>query len=269
MAESVCPTDSDLKVQTLPACFIGTSGWTYDHWRGGFYPQDLPKSRWFDFYAERFNAVEINATFYRAFRDSTYLKWKDRAPQGFRYVLKAPKIITHRKLLRGVEADIREFSRSAALLGEKFGMILLQVAPGQPYDPGLLLSALQAFADPGRVAVEFRDPRWYNPEIERLLSSVGAAFCNVDSPRQDLTEILTSERAYLRLHGHEQWYASDYSADDLHRIAELIRRLGERGARDVYVFFNNDIGGYAPANGLDLNKYLRESLWRNHPPQDL
>jgi uncharacterized protein YecE (DUF72 family) len=242
----------------LPTFFIGTSGWTYDHWRGCFYPQELAKSRWFDFYASRFNAVEINATFYRTFKDQTYLNWKARAPQKFSYVLKAPKTITHRKLLRDVETDIQEFSRSAALLGEKFGMILLQVAPSLPYDTGLLLSALQAFTDPRRVAVEFRHRRWYNPEIENLLSSVGAAFCNVDSPRQALTEILTSDRAYLRLHGHEQWYASDYSGKDLRKIADLARRLAVRGARKVYIFFNNDIGGYAPANALTLQQLLSE-----------
>jgi uncharacterized protein YecE (DUF72 family) len=135
-------------------------------------------------------------------------------------------------------------------------MILLQVAPNLPYDTGLLLSALEAFADPARVAVEFRHPRWYNPEIEHLLTSIGAVFCNVDSPRQDLTEILTSERAYLRLHGHEHWYSSDYSAEDLRKIAELARRLVARGARRVYAFFNNDFGGYAPVNASVLKNLL-------------
>lgn len=239
-----------------PTFFIGTSGWTYDHWRGDFYPRDLAKSRWFDYYAERFNAVEINATFYRAFKDQTYQKWKARAPRGFSYVLKVPKNITHRKLLKDVETDIQAFCRSTALLGETFEMILLQVSPNLPYDTGLLLSALEAFADPARVAVEFRHPRWYNPEIEHLLTSIGAVFCNVDSPRQDLTEILTSERAYLRLHGHEHWYSSDYSAEDLRKIAELARRLVARGARRVYAFFNNDFGGYAPVNASVLKNLL-------------
>jgi len=92
------------------------------------------------------------------------------------------------------------------------------------------------------VAVEFRHSRWYNPEIERLLISVGAAFCNVDAPRQPLTDILTSQRAYLRLHGREYWYSSDYSTDDLCQIADLAPRLTARGADCVYIFFNNDIG---------------------------
>ncbi len=238
------------------AFFIGTSGWSYDHWRGCFYPPGLAKSRWFDYYAGRYNAVEINATFYGAFKDQTYLNWKAHAPQGFGYVLKAPRSISHVKLLKDVETEIQAFCRSADLLGETFQMILLQVAPSFPYDPGLLRSALQAFADPTRVAVEFRHERWRNREIENLLSSVGAAFCNVDSPGHKLTEILTSPRAYLRLHGRQRWYSSDYTANDLQEIAGLARRLAERGARQVYTFFNNDLGCYAPGNALALQDLL-------------
>lgn len=239
-----------------PVYFIGTSGWTYDHWKGSFYPAGLAKSRWFDFYARQFNAVEINATFYRTFTDQTYQNWKTRAPLGFGYVLKAPKTITHRKLLRNVEEDIRAFCRSAALLGETFQMILLQVPPNLPYDSGLLRAALQAFPDPTCAAVEFRHERWFNPQVEELLSSTGAAFCNVDSPQQRLTEILTSQRAYLRLHGRERWYASDYTAGDLQDVAKRVRRLAGRGARQVFIFFNNDFGCYAPANALALRELL-------------
>lgn len=247
-----------MATKALSTYFIGTSGWTYDHWRGDFYPQELTKSRWFDFYAEHFNAVEINATFYRSFQDTTYLKWKERSPQGFGYVLKAPKIISHFKLLREVEPDIQAFCTSAALLGGKFQMILLQAAPNLPYDLGLVRSALLAFPDPNRVAVEFRDKRWFNQDVEDLLSSVGAAFCNVDSPRQNLTQILTSDRAYLRLHGHEHWYSSNYSDKDLHKIAAIAYRLVDSGAKHVYIFFNNDFGGYAPANALALKNLLDE-----------
>lgn len=245
------PVESD-----SPAYYTGTSGWTYDHWKGDFYPQDLAKKRWFDYYAERFNAVEVNATYYRPFRDQTYLNWKERSPEGFAWVLKAPKTITHEKRLRDVEGQIAEFCRSAALLGGSFHMILLQVAPSQPYDPSLLHSALKAFSDPSRVAVEFRSDRWYNPEIEALLASLGAVFCCVDSPGHPLDEILTAPRAYLRLHGRQRWYSSDYSHEELAEIASLARRLAERGARQVYTFFNNDIGGYAPRNAIALHRLL-------------
>jgi uncharacterized protein YecE (DUF72 family) len=141
-----------------PVFFIGTSGWTYEHWKGDFYPETLPKKRWFDHYASQFSAVEVNATFYRAFSDTIYKNWRKRAPQGFGYVLKAPKLITHQKFLVGVEDDIKTFCESCALLGEKFESILLQVAPNMPYDLERLQTALLAFPDPHCLAVEFRRP---------------------------------------------------------------------------------------------------------------
>jgi uncharacterized protein YecE (DUF72 family) len=104
--------------------------------------------------------------------------------------------------------------------------------------------------------VEFRHERWYNPEIESLLEGLGAAFCNVDSPGHPLTEILTAPRAYLRLHGRQRWYSSDYSAAELQETAALARRLEGRGARRIYVFFNNDLGGYAPENAQALSRLL-------------
>lgn len=235
---------------------IGTSGWTYDHWKGNFYPDKLPNSRWFDYYANQFSTVEVNATFYRTFKDQTYLNWKERAPAGFGYVLKAPRIITHRKYLLDVEDEITTFSRSGYLLEDRLEMFLLQLAPTTPYDPERLKKALLAFPDPGKVAVEFRHPCWYRAEIEDLLRSLEVTFCNVDSPRQKLTDILTSERAYIRLHGRKHWYAYNYSEDELEEIAKLARNLVARGAKRVYIFFNNDFGGYAPENARALAERL-------------
>ena len=240
-----------------PPFYVGTSGWSYDHWKGCFYPTDLLKSRWFDYYASQFSSVEINATFYRTFKDQTYLNWKNRAPEGFAYILKAPRIITHRKFLLNVEEDIARFCRSCALLEDRLEMILLQLAPNTPYDPLRLRKVLLAFPDPSHVAVEFRHPQWYCSEIEELLHCVGVAFCNVDSPRQKLTEILTSQRAYIRLHGREHWYSSEYSLSELEEIAKLARKLVARGAKKVFIFFNNDFGGYAPQDAKRLVEMLR------------
>ncbi len=244
--------------QPVPSFFVGTSGWTYDHWKGSFYPDKLAKSRWFDFYASRFPAVEVNATFYRTFKDQTYLNWKKRAPEGFGYVLKAPRIITHLKHLLDVEENIKTFCQSSALLEDRLEMILLQVAPGTPYDLDRLRKALLAFSDPDNVAVEFRNPEWLNQETVTLLRGLGATFCNVDSPQQRLTDILTSDRAYLRLHGRKNWYSYNYSISELGEIAALAQKLADRGAKRVFIFFNNDFGGYAPANATTLLKILRE-----------
>ncbi len=236
--------------------FIGTSGWTYDHWKGRFYPSDLAQKAWFDYYATQFNAVEINATFYRTFKDQTYCKWEERAPNGFGYVLKTPRLITHRKYLVRVEQDIQTFYQSCTLLKDKFEMILLQVAPNMAYDPGRLQQALAAFPDPTRVAVEFRRSEWQSEEIMRLLREAGATICNVDSPRQKISDLLTSGRAYLRLHGRGHWYSYNYSDVELTEIASLARSLARQGAERVYIFFNNDFEGYAPANARTLRHIL-------------
>ncbi len=237
---------------------IGTSGWTYDHWRGLFYPETLPKTRWFTHYAQIFCTVEINATFYRTFGESTYRKWREQAPPGFTYVLKAPKPITHYKMLDNVTAEIRAFWESAALLGEKLGMILLQLAPSTPYDLERLRTALLAFPDPTRVAVEFRHERWLTAETRDLLNALGATFCDADAPRAPLRGWMTGRHAYLRLHGRSRWYAHCYTEAELDEIAALARRHVEQGAQWVYIFFNNDFEGYAPENARALLQRLTQ-----------
>ena len=232
---------------------IGTSGWTYDDWKGRFYPEGLARSRWFEYYASQFSTVEVNATFYRAFKDDTYLGWKNKAPKDFRYVLKAPRTITHQKLLVDVEEDIQNFIRSGRLLNDLLGLILLQLAPDTPYDLNLFKKALLAFPDPSIVAVEFRDPEWIS---ETLLRDLGVTFCNADSPAQKLTQVLTSKRAYLRMHGRRKWYSDFYNDDELAEIADIARDLARRGASEVYVFFNNDYFANACANAKSLMKIL-------------
>ena len=235
---------------------IGTSGWTYDDWKGRFYPEGLARSRWFEYYASQFSTVEVNATFYRAFKDDTYLGWKNKAPKDFRYVLKAPRTITHQKLLVDVEEDIQNFIRSGRLLNDLLGLILLQLAPDTPYDLNLFKKALLAFPDPSIVAVEFRDPEWISTETETLLRDLGVTFCNADSPAQKLTQVLTSKRAYLRMHGRRKWYSDFYNDDELAEIADIARDLARRGASEVYVFFNNDYFANACANAKSLMKIL-------------
>jgi len=246
-----------------PADFrIGTSGWTYDHWKGRFYPETMPKSKWFGYYTTQFPTVEINATFYRTFKDQTYLNWRERAPAGFKYALKAPRTITHRKYLEDVAADIKEFWRTAALLEDRLGLILLQLAPATPYDPGRLRAALAAFEEPARVAVEFRHPRWLNDEVAALLRELGVAICAADSPRgqlaagSQLADWVTARVGYIRLHGRRRWYAYDYSPEELQEIAGAARRMADSGAETIYIFFNNDFEGCAPRNALTLMELL-------------
>jgi len=235
---------------------IGTSGWTYDHWKGSFYPDKLPKSRWFEYYTSHFDTVEINATFYRTFKDQTYQNWYNRSSDDFKFVLKAPRLITHRKYLIDADDLIKTFWHSALLLEAKLGLILLQIAPDMPFDLPLLEKAIQAFGDPHKVAVEFRNRQWNNAETKEVLRKTGAVFCSADSPREQLKDWLTSDCAYLRLHGRKRWYSYDYSEDELQEIAYLARRLSAQGTKSVFIFFNNDFECYAPKNAMRLKEIL-------------
>jgi uncharacterized protein YecE (DUF72 family) len=237
--------------------FIGTSGWDYSDWQGIFYPDGWPKSRKLEYYATRFDVVEINATFYRFFKNETYIKWRDRVPEKFRYVLKTPRFITHRKYLNDCDDVIKQFCQSAILLESKLALILLQIAPNMPYNPEKLQHALTSFSDPQKVVVEFRDHKWLTTEIKNLLKELNSIFCIVDSPTWQLHDYyLTSEIAYIRLHGHKQWYTYNYTKAELKEIATLAQHLIKKGTKEVYIFFNNDYAGYAVQNALQLMELL-------------
>jgi uncharacterized protein YecE (DUF72 family) len=236
--------------------FIGTSGWTYTDWKGLFYPSGLPRSRWLEYYASQFSTVEINATFYGTFKDKTYRSWRDRVPPSFIYVLKAPRFITHRKFLLDVAPQIKTFWDSAVILGDKLGLILLQVAPDTPYDLERLERALLAFTDPHKIAVEFRHEKWLTQETYDLLARLGAVFCSADAPGSQIVDWLTSPVGYIRLHGRRRWYSDDYAEHELQEIAGLARQFVAKGAERVYIFFNNDYHANAPRNARRLAEIL-------------
>lgn len=234
---------------------IGTSGWRYQHWLGKFYPKTIKKKEWFAYYSQYFSTVEINATFYHFFKDDTYKQWYEQAPVNFQYVLKIPQIITHRKYLKNVTQYIRDFEKHAYLLKEKLGLLLMQLHPHMPYDLDRLKIALSAFKNPSKVVVEFRNAKWMKEETIALLKQFNAIFCCADSELFPLKKaILTSKIAYIRLHGKENGYNYNYTKTDLNHLANYIHTFAKKGAKTIYVFFNNDGQAYAPQNALVLNR---------------
>ena len=200
--------------------------------------------------------VELNATFYRRFPDKTYEKWRDQAPEGFRYALKAPRAVSHRKDLRESVGSIQEFCRSANLLEGRLGPILLQVGPSTRVDPEALDAALAAFDPAHQLAVEFRNDDWLTSETREVLDARGAAFVSVDSPRNSLMDWITGNAAYIRLHGRGEWFAYDYSDAELEEMAGFIRETAEGRVGSVYLFVNCDIDGSGPRNARSLQELL-------------
>ena len=243
---------------TKPKCriFLGTSGWAYQDWAGRFYPKKLASKKWLEFYAQQFDTVELNATFYHSFSEKIYQNWYERTPPNFTFVVKMSRFITHRKRLIDVADSIQWQEQNCAPLKEKLALYLLQLPPRMAYAPERLFDALAAFADPSKVAVEFRDRKWLTPEILKILQQFNAVCCNVDSPKLKIENTLTSTTGYIRLHGRIHMYGTNYSSHQLDKVVEQVTALRQKGARKIFIYFNNDFLGFATRNACFLSKKL-------------
>ena len=236
---------------------IGTSGFSYDHWREVFYPHGLAKRRWLALFAERLATVEINSTFYGMPRASTLEKWRDTVGRDFRFTLKANRLITHRHRLAGRAAEVmHEFIETARVMGPKLVMVLVQLPPGLGFDPDRLVAFAQNLPRDMRYAVEFRNPSWYCDQTRDLLTRHDLAFVWHDMAQQPCPEWVCAREAYLRFHGSESRYGGSYAPDRLRATADRIRSLRDQG-HDVFVYFNNDEKGHAVNNALELQGYVR------------
>jgi len=234
---------------------IGTSGWSYEHWRGAFYPEEMKSKDWFSFYAQTFSTVEINSTFYHMPKEKTMDAWRDNSPEGFIFALKMNRLVTHHKKLRGINFLLQQFLDKARRLQEKLGVILHQLPPSMGKDIPLLSSYLKLLPGEMKHAVEFRDESWSDDETFDLLRSEGIAYCIVSSPDLKAHVKATAPFAYIRMHGAGGWYASCYSDMELRSWANDIVKLAKDGC-DGYVYFNNDYAGYAVQNALTLRRQL-------------
>jgi uncharacterized protein YecE (DUF72 family) len=235
---------------------VGTSGYSYPHWRGIFYPEEIPGRRWLNFYAGRFHTVELNVTFYRLPPARTFANWYDSTPPDFRFAVKGSRMITHMKRLRGVADFLAAFFGRVESLREKLAAILWQLPPGLRVDPGLLaefcgLIQGRDAAPSARHAFEFRHSSWFTSEIYEILRQNNFGLCIADSPRWPQAFEVTADFVYLRFHGSEKTYTSCYTEEELECWAGRIREWMD-GGRDVYAYFNNDAGGWAVANARDL-----------------
>jgi uncharacterized protein YecE (DUF72 family) len=231
---------------------VGTSGFHYEHWKGVFYPEDLPKSRWFSHYVRNFDTVELNNTFYRLPSASTFDAWKKQAPKNFCYALKFNRYGSHLLRLKRPRPTIGKFLSVAQRLGEFLGPVLVQLPPRWNVNIPRLESFLAAAPRAVRWAVEFRDSRWLCPEVFAILERHRAALC-IHDMIEDHPRTVTATWTYLRYHGEH--YGGSYTPQRLAADARWIRNQLASG-KDVYVYFNNDAQGYAVRNAADLKRRL-------------
>jgi len=218
---------------------IGTSGYSYKEWKGTFYPDDLPASKMLGYYAERFDTVEINNTFYRMPKTSVLESWKAETPDGFRFVLKASQRITHRKDIEESKSAAEYFFRTAATLGEKLGPVLVQLPPWAKRSDERLETILATVPDGISVAIEFRHESWNDPEVHAILRRHDAALCVSDT--EDLAApapiVATASRGYLRLR------RCDY---DQAVLAAWRDRIEREAWDEAWVFFKHEDEGKGP-----------------------
>jgi len=236
---------------------IGTSGWSYNHWINVLYPPGTPSARRLARYAEVFDTVELNASFYRWPKDSTFEGWRDQLPDGFTMSVKAHRGLTHYRRLASPEPWIERFERCWQLLGDRRGVLLVQLHPEQQRDDTRLDSFLERIPGSIRVAVELRHPSWNDPAVFELLERHRAAYVVMSGLGLHCVPRATTDLVYIRMHGPDPDanYAGSYSADNLRCWADRIAQWDAEG-KDVWMYFNNDLGGHAVRNALDLRELL-------------
>jgi uncharacterized protein YecE (DUF72 family) len=238
---------------------IGCSGWIYRHWRELFYPAKLAQRLWFEHYSDTFRTVELNTSFYHLPKAETFTKWRDQAPAGFRYAVKAPRFITHMKKLKDCFEPVEEFIGRARNLGETIGPILYQLPPRWAFNRERLEEFIAHLPADLTHVFEFREKSWMNEEVLALLDSSGLSFCAHDMPGLATPRWASGPIAYVRFHGGTDKYVGRYSDEALLAWTDWIVGQAGRG-RDIWCYFNNDIHGHAIHDALTLRAMVGQAL---------
>ena len=235
--------------------YIGTSGFSYKHWRGLFYPDGIKPAGYLAYYAKHFPVTEINASFYRLPEEHTVVNWAAQVPEGFLFCPKMSRYLTHMKKLREPEEPLARFFSIFAAIQDKLGPVLIQLPDRLSFREevaGHFYKILQQHYSGFDFVLEIRHPSWLSDENLRLMEACGIGLVIAQSGVHfPYSEKVTAKNIYLRLHGPRELYASSYSDEQLADYAEKIGAWTVQG-HDVWAFFNNDIHGFAPVDAARL-----------------
>ncbi|MCE3295754.1 MAG: hypothetical protein K0R65_1468 [Crocinitomicaceae bacterium] len=235
--------------------YIGCSGFYNKHWKGIFYPEDMPSSGWLGFYADKLNSLELNNTFYRFPGLKSMQNWYDKVPDDFRFSVKAPKIITHLKKLNDCEELLNDFYTVCETgLRHKLSCLLFQFPPGIAYSEEFLEKVLRSLKPGFLNVVEFRHESWWREDVCDIFRKRNIIFCSVSHPSLPDNLINTTKTAYIRLHGTPRMFYSDYSKDYLEELARQL--IENKELEEVFVYFNNTAGNAGILNALDLQSLV-------------
>jgi len=230
---------------------IGTSGYNYPEWRGSFYPEKFATNRMLGFYAEHFNTVEVNYTFYRMPTPTLLDGWARGTPDAFRFTLKAPRRITHDSKLQRCEELTQVFCKTAATLGSKSGVLLFQLPPTFKRDDAVFGAFLDLIPEGTRAAFEFRHTSWHDDAVFEALRQRNFALCIADSEKMSTPVVTTATYAYFRLRDE------GYQAADIDRWASVVRT--REGIGDAFVYFKHEEQGKGPEFARALGEALQRT----------
>jgi uncharacterized protein YecE (DUF72 family) len=236
--------------------YIGCSGWHYEHWRGLYYPAELPKPKWLSFYARQFNTVELNNSFYRLPSEKAFDTWRESTPDDFVFAVKVSRFITHIKRLKNLGTSVDNFLSGAALLKEKLGPLLYQLPPSMKRNDELLQDFLSTLPSKYQHVIEFRHESWIDERVFDILRRHNVGLCVFDMPGFGCPLVATGDFAYIRFHGSEGLYSSSYSDEELAQWAKRIARVGQ-SIEASYIYFNNDAEAFAVKNAIKLKSLLQ------------
>ena len=232
--------------------YIGTSGWSYEHWKDNFYPSNLKTNLWLNHYAKQFSTVEINSTFYRTPVNATVNNWFEQVPKNFIFSIKASRYITHIKRLYDCQESLEYFFNVSKGLKSKAGPILFQLPPSFKLNQERFTEFVSSLSSEYQYVFEFRHPSWYVDDIYRLLKKKKIALCITDLKGNLTPEEITADFTYIRLHGPHKAYQGSYSLTALKSWQKKI----EKWQVDTYCYFDNDEKGYAVQDAMTLQNLL-------------
>ena len=234
--------------------YIGTSGWHYEHWKDIFY-HDLKTVKWLNYYSVHFDTVELNNSFYHLPTEKAFKHWHDSVPENFIFSVKVSRYITHIKRLKNSNEAMDKFLSRAGFLDDKLGVLLYQLPPQMKLNLERLEEFLAYLPASLQHVFEFRNESWIVGPTFDLLRKYHAGFCIFNMPGYSSPLITTSGFSYIRFHGSEGLYSSNYSNIELKKWAKDIKKLSA-DLESVYIYFNNDAGAYAIDNAQMLKRLL-------------
>lgn len=234
---------------------VGTSGWSYKHWKGVFYPHKLASAKWLPYYADSFSTTEINASFYRLPSEETVLKWKNQVPDNFLFCPKMSRYLTHMKKLREPEEPLERFFSVYHHLEKKIGPVLLQLPPFLKFNYHVAEHLYQLLKKQYRqyqFVMEVRHDTWMREESLTLMTKYDVGLVISQSAEFfPYSEMITAKNIYVRFHGPKELYASSYSDKALKSFADKFQRWMKEG-HQIWVYFNNDIHAHAARDAQRL-----------------